>query len=42
MISRLLQNAFPFGSQPKAKRLALALALFVSTLITAYFLLAFF
>ncbi len=40
MISRLLQNAFPFDSQPKAKRLALALAFVVSTLLTAYFLLA--
>jgi hypothetical protein len=40
MISRLLQNAFPFGSQSKAKRIALTLAILVATLITTYFLLA--
>ncbi|MCX6605173.1 MAG: hypothetical protein NTV52_16460 [Acidobacteria bacterium] len=40
MISRPLQNIFPFGSQSKAKRIALTLAFLVATLITTYFLLA--
>lgn len=40
MISRLLQNAFPIGSQPTAKRIALTLAFLVATLITTHFLLA--